>query len=107
MRNKNKIVRLKEVQNTDDSIDRHYYETYLTTFSDYISKTNYKGYGSSYVKLSPYKWYEIQRLWTITSFWLLLKIFRNNRIKISAPLYKATSVIVFFFRTKFDYKIYC
>lgn len=95
MKDKNKIVRIKEIHNTNDTVERQYYEIYLTTFSEYISKTNYKGYGGNCIILLPYKWYEIQRFWNVLSFWILLKIFRNNRQRITKQIHKTTSVIVF------------
>ena len=91
----NKIIRIKETHNTSDPIDRQYTEIYLTTFKQFIQKTKYIGYGGNIFEKLPYKWYEIQKLWTVLSYWLLLKFFRNNEHKIKIQTHKVTSIIVF------------
>jgi hypothetical protein len=68
LRDKNKIVRIKETHNTNDTIERHFNEVYLTTFSEYLSKSFYKSYGHS-IDLYPYKWYEIERLYEVPYFY--------------------------------------
>src|SRR3990172_7125711 len=87
-----KIVRVIDIDTSE--ADRHHYKIYLTTFADYSDKAKYKIYGNEY-RLHPYKWYELQRLWTVPSYWLLLKIFRNERHKITRQKHSAISTIVF------------
>lgn len=91
---KNKIVRVKEIFNTNESVDRQYHNTYLTTLEDYIEKSNYITYGYTCEKY-PYKWYQFQQIWTIPSYWILLKLFRNNISTITRKKHGVMSVIVF------------
>jgi len=111
---KNKIIRVKETHNTDQSTDRHYYEIYLTTFSEYLSKTYYKGYGHS-IDLFPYKWYEIEKIYEVPYFYLSSGQGRLKNITANkTPLIKAvvrlaswtTSTVITFVITKYILEIF-
>ena len=66
----------------------------LNNIKQFIQKKNIGYEGNIFEKL-PYKWYEIQKLWTVLSYWLVLKFFRNNEYKIKIQTHKVTSIIVF------------
>jgi hypothetical protein len=92
----NKIVRVLQIDNTNEEESRWYYSIYLTTFKDFTSRTIYKGYGQI-TKILPYSWYEIQWLWTHPSFLLLssLEIRFNIALKRNKTVTIATNSIIF------------
>jgi hypothetical protein len=70
MTKSNKIVRVRKIHRTDEDKSRWHYDDYLAFFKDAMIDTSYIGYGGN-TKLYPYKWYELQWLWTHPSFLLL------------------------------------
>ena len=70
MKKSNKIVRIRRIDNTNESPDRWNYYIYLTTFREFLSETNFKCYGQI-IELYPYRWYEIEKLWEIPIYYIL------------------------------------
>ena len=62
MTKSNKIVRVRKIDNTNETVDRWNYDIYLTTFNEFLSSTTFKMYGQT-IELYPYRWYEIERIW--------------------------------------------
>ena len=90
MKHKNSIVRVKTIYRNESG---DYYENKLMTFEKYVSKKEYTFYGEK-TEIHPYKWYELNKFYEIPSYWILLKLFRNNEHKISKNKHKTMSVIV-------------
>ena len=112
MKDKYKIIRVKEIHNTDQLTDRHCYEIYLTTFSEYLSKTYYKCYGNS-IELFPYKWSEIEKIYEVPYFYLSHRKGRFKNITANkTPLIKAVirlaswtiSTVITFVMTKYIFE---
>ncbi len=80
MTKSNKIVRIRKIHRTNEDKSRWHYDDYLTSFKDAMYETSHKGYGGE-TKLLPYKWYEIQWVWTHPSFLLLSWL--DNRFNIA------------------------
>ena len=96
MTKSNKIVRVRQIHRINEDKSRWHYDDYLALFKDAMIDTNYTGYGGS-TKLHPYKWYELQWLWTHPSFLLLssLDIRFNIALKRNKTITMATNSIIF------------
>ena len=96
MRAFNKIIRVKDTYNTNDTLDRQYCNVYLTNYADYIDKSSYVQYGQLYQR-HPYKWYELQRFWTIPSYFLLrlLSKYFNKDLNRHKTIAATTRSIIF------------
>ena len=84
MKNKNSIVRTK-------TIHKEYYEIEFMTYKKYILRSKYIFLDTKFI-LHHYKWYDRRPLFQIPSYWLLLKLRRNNE-KISRQKHKVASTI--------------
>jgi len=96
MKSFDKIIRVKDTYNTNETFDKQYYHVTLTTYNDYIEKSNYKTYGHLYKK-HPYKWYELQWLLTIPTYFLLrsLSKFFNKDLNRNKTIKAITRCIIF------------
>lgn len=96
MTKSNKIVRLIKIHRTNEDKSRWHYETYLAFFKDAMRDTSFVGYGGT-TKLFPYKWFELQWIWTHPSFLLLswLDIRFNIALKRNKKITIATNSIIF------------
>ncbi len=74
----NKIVRVRKIDNTNESVDRWTYDIYLTTFKNFLSKTTYISYGQT-IELYPYRWYEIERLYEVPFYHIRSSFFEDGR----------------------------
>ena len=78
MTKSNKIVRVRKIINTNQTVDRWCYDIYLTTFKEFLSSITYTGYGQT-TELYPYRWYEIERLWEVPFYHIRLSSFEEGR----------------------------
>ena len=78
MTKSNKIVRVRKIDHTNETVDRWTYDSYLTTFKNYLSETTYKCYGQT-IELYPYRWYEIERLWEVPFYHIRSSSFEDGR----------------------------
>ena len=78
MTKSNKIVRVRKIDNTNETVDRWTYDIYLTTFKNYLSDTFYKCYGQT-IELYPYRWYEVERIWEKPFYHILSSSLDNGR----------------------------
>ena len=101
-----KIIRVKDTYNTNDTLDRQYCNVYLTNYADYIEKSSYVVYGHLYIR-HPYKWYELQRIWTIPSYFLLrsLSKFFNKDLNRHKTIPTMTRCIIFVIESLFAWTI--
>lgn len=63
----NDVVRTKTTFLRTSNIEDRYYKIDLMYFDDYVNRSSYITYGSKF-EMYPYKWWEIQKFWTIPSF---------------------------------------
>lgn len=98
MTKSDKIVRVRKIDNTNETVDCWSYDIYLTTFKDYLSDKTYKSYGQT-IELYRYRWYEIERLWEVPFYHIRLSSFEDGRelraiLANKMPLTKATIRLV-------------
>ena len=96
-----KIVRVKL---TDTETNTH--QIYLTTKREAEQRLKYVAYGEKF-EYYPYRWFEVQCLWEVPSFWFLKslsRVFKKdlNRHKMTA---NAMSLIVFIAESSFAWLI--
>jgi len=94
MKKSNSIVRTITINGNLNNPNEMYYEIDFMTFSKYVFKINNDYFILDYqFKLHPYKWYDLRWIYQITSYWLLLRIFRNSETKINKQIHNKASTI--------------
>jgi len=92
MKSKNHIVRTRTIHNVNKEHGPPYYEINLMTFEKFAARSNQIIIGISFEHF-PYKWYNINYMWELPSFWFLTKYFNKRPQEITPQKIKIASNI--------------
>lgn len=97
MKKSNSITRVREIHNmSDKDQNQNYYEIYLTTYKEFINKTNRKIFGVS-IEQYPYKWYNFQYVYEVPAFLLQLSLskwLKKDKILVNKAITNTTRIFV-------------
>lgn len=94
MYKENKILRVKR---SEEISGEWTFKIYLTTYKEFLQSNYYIVKGVK-TELKPYRWYEIQRLWTIPTyllFWFFKRpIYKNPFTKLEKQSKRHNTIVV-------------